>query len=250
MLAHDVRQACGRPAVFLHALLGRRELMADMAEDWRRTRGTTVLIDLPGHGESDMPEVPIAIESTAQAVREVIGAAGVERPVLLGHSMGGLIALEVAAQRADAASAVILLDPAPIVLDPETRNSWSVLQEMLDGESFDEAKQILIDAQSGPHDDPGAVSRRAEIFHGIARNALVQSFASMLAWDGTGALARVHVPVAGIWSGWNDEPDALLAARPDALVGKVVGSGHYVQAEAGTQVAAMIERCLNVWGLA
>ncbi|MRK01705.1 alpha/beta fold hydrolase [Aeromicrobium sp. S22] len=73
---------------------------------WRITR-----LDFSGHGDSDHRD---GYDGSlwAEEVRAVAEAAGVERPVLVGHSMGGRIALAAAAERPAGISGVITLDTA------------------------------------------------------------------------------------------------------------------------------------------
>jgi pimeloyl-ACP methyl ester carboxylesterase len=52
-----------------------------------------LLVDLPGHGQSDKPEVAYTQERFARAIDAVMRDAGVERAVLVGHSMGGPVIL-------------------------------------------------------------------------------------------------------------------------------------------------------------
>lgn len=52
-----------------------------------------LLVDLPGHGQSDKPEVAYTQERFARAIDAVMRDAGVTRAVLVGHSMGGPVAL-------------------------------------------------------------------------------------------------------------------------------------------------------------
>lgn len=52
-----------------------------------------LLVDLPGHGQSDKPEVSYTQERFARAIDAVMRDAGVTRAVLAGHSMGGPVAL-------------------------------------------------------------------------------------------------------------------------------------------------------------
>ena len=52
-----------------------------------------LLVDLPGHGQSDKPEVAYTQERFARAIDAVMRDAKVERAVLVGHSMGGPVAL-------------------------------------------------------------------------------------------------------------------------------------------------------------
>jgi pimeloyl-ACP methyl ester carboxylesterase len=52
-----------------------------------------LLVDLPGHGQSEKPEVDYTQERFARAIDAVMRDAGVTRAVLVGHSMGGPVAL-------------------------------------------------------------------------------------------------------------------------------------------------------------
>jgi len=52
-----------------------------------------LLVDLPGHGQSDKPEVAYTQERFARAIDAVMRDAKVDRAVLVGHSMGGPVAL-------------------------------------------------------------------------------------------------------------------------------------------------------------
>jgi pimeloyl-ACP methyl ester carboxylesterase len=51
-------------------------------------RARVIAIDLPGHGQSDKPEIAYTMDLFARAVDAVMVDAGVERAVLVGHSMG------------------------------------------------------------------------------------------------------------------------------------------------------------------
>jgi pimeloyl-ACP methyl ester carboxylesterase len=52
-----------------------------------------LLVDLPGHGQSEKPDVAYTQERFARALNAVVRDAGVDRAVLVGHSMGGPVAL-------------------------------------------------------------------------------------------------------------------------------------------------------------
>ncbi len=53
-----------------------------------------LLVDLPGHGQSARPEIAYSIEHFAKGVEAAMRAAGVEKAVLVGHSMGVPVALQ------------------------------------------------------------------------------------------------------------------------------------------------------------
>ncbi|WP_052663647.1 alpha/beta fold hydrolase [Psychromicrobium lacuslunae] len=71
-----------------------------------------ILIDLPGFGLSDRPEsYGYGFEDFAQCVAEVLEHAGVEQFDLLGHSMGGAVAILLAARLAGRLRKLILVEP-------------------------------------------------------------------------------------------------------------------------------------------
>ena len=74
-------------------------------------------IDLPGFGQSDLPATP-TMEAYAQAVAAVLDALGVPRCVLVGHSLGGYVALEFAARWGDRLAGIGLFHAHPF---PETK---------------------------------------------------------------------------------------------------------------------------------
>jgi pimeloyl-ACP methyl ester carboxylesterase len=57
------------------------------------TKQRALLIDLPGHGQSDKPDVAYTQERFARAIDAVMKDSGVDRAVLVGHSMGGPVIL-------------------------------------------------------------------------------------------------------------------------------------------------------------
>jgi pimeloyl-ACP methyl ester carboxylesterase len=56
-----------------------------------------VVVDLPGHGKSELDR-PFTLELAAEAVSRAIAEAGLDRPVLVAHSMGGPVAFKVIEQ--------------------------------------------------------------------------------------------------------------------------------------------------------
>ena len=77
-------------------------------------KGYRVLaLDLPGYGKSDKPATyPYTMEAQADAVREFAALKGCDKPVLIGHSMGGQTSLSYAIRYPDQLSALVLTAPA------------------------------------------------------------------------------------------------------------------------------------------
>ncbi len=82
--------------VFVHGALNDHSVWA-LQTRWLAHHGFSVLaVDLPGHGASEGPALE-SIDAMRDWLLALLQAAGVQRAALVGHSMGSLVALEVAA---------------------------------------------------------------------------------------------------------------------------------------------------------
>lgn len=70
-----------------------------------------IMYDARGHGFSQKPEGPYSLEAHMQDLVGLIHALGIERPILMGHSMGGSTVALTAAAHPDLPKAVIMEDP-------------------------------------------------------------------------------------------------------------------------------------------
>lgn len=84
-----------------------------------------IMVDARGHGRSDAPERGYDPAVQADDLADVIAALGLERPAILGHSMGAATALVLAGSHPDVPGAILLEDP------PAWWTNWS---EMADAE--------------------------------------------------------------------------------------------------------------------
>lgn len=114
----DPEAAARPPVLLLHGVTDSGECWPGTVRHLVRTRDVLTL-DARGHGRSDLPDEPFTLEDladdAARTIREVLG-----RPaVVVGHSMGGLTAQELALRHPDLVRGMVLEDPAWGVLDAE-----------------------------------------------------------------------------------------------------------------------------------
>ena len=96
-------------------------LLQQAEEDGRPLSGV-VALDLPGWGESPDPPEPLDAVRAASVVAEVARAAGHRTWTVVGHSLGGFVALQLAAQDPAATTGVVLVSPTgPAVVDAVRR---------------------------------------------------------------------------------------------------------------------------------
>lgn len=100
----------GPPVVLLHGMGDNGLCWARVAERLQ-SQWDVLMLDARGHGLSDAPETGYTAEEQAPDVAAVVQALGLERPVLIGHSMGSATAVATAAQFPSLVRGLILEDP-------------------------------------------------------------------------------------------------------------------------------------------
>jgi pimeloyl-ACP methyl ester carboxylesterase len=109
---HYVDRGSGPPIVLVHGLAAQlrsfaRPLVEDLARDHR-----VILVDRPGSGYSvRAPGASAGLNTQAEAIAGLIAALGLERPLLVGHSLGGAVSLAVALNHPDSVGALALVTP-------------------------------------------------------------------------------------------------------------------------------------------
>ena len=81
--------------VLLHGYLQNLDIWSSYILTYMRSM-RVITVDLPGHGYSECPDADPTMDLMAQAVKAVLDDAGVQQCVMIGHSMGGYVALAFA----------------------------------------------------------------------------------------------------------------------------------------------------------
>jgi pimeloyl-ACP methyl ester carboxylesterase len=98
--------------VLLHGLMGCAETFVPLIEALRPNLHI-IALDLPGAGHSERrDDIDPRLLATAEQIASVLHALGIKRPVVLGHSHGGAVALSLAARHRDSLRSLVLLAPA------------------------------------------------------------------------------------------------------------------------------------------
>jgi lipase len=125
------------PVVCLHGITAQHRAFNALARHLGPSRGL-VGVDLRGRGDSAKPESGYGLEAHAADVIRVLDHLGLENAVILGHSMGGFVALKSALSYPDRVRALILLDggwprveTSPENMSEEEKQEAAALEEGL-----------------------------------------------------------------------------------------------------------------------
>lgn len=102
----------GPPLMILHGLFGSGRNWSSIAKKLAENRRVLVA-DLRNHGDSPWDD-DMNYAVMADDVLRLIEAEGLETPVILGHSMGGKVAMLAALMKPDAVGALVVADIAPV----------------------------------------------------------------------------------------------------------------------------------------
>ena len=203
-------------------------------------------MDLRGHGRSEAPERGYSIRQFADEVGALARSLRITNAVVVGHSMGSTIALELARRHPRIAGALVLvdgpLDQYATARDVERTDLWRRLTDV----PYDEA---IIEAYSQFFPDP----RDADLATRVVRDAArTPEHAAIAAWHATltanvPALAN-QLPQRVLYVNASNNSRTASDVRellPSAEFAQVVGSGHFIQLEAPDQLVAMIRRFVD-----
>ena len=244
------------PVVLLHGLFGQArnfgQIQRTLAQRWR-----VIALDLRNHGAS--PHAPdMRYATMARDVLETLGALGVASAVLIGHSMGGKVAMRAALLHPQAVQRLLVADIAPVVYPP---HNHPIVAAMLavplhDGLTRAEADAALASAV------PEA-SVRAFLLQNLRLGAppvwriglqeIAAAMADVEGWDGSAdAPGDVTYPdrtlfVAGETSNYirpEDRP-TIRALFPAARFVTVKRAGHWLHADNPAGFLAVVEAFLS-----
>ncbi len=157
-----------------------------------------------------------------------------------------MIVLDLAARYPEVPAAMVALDAT--IVPPAGTDAW--LQPVTQGlrtPAYQEVLRQFMELNFAPTDDPQRKARLVDQMVSAPQQVVVSTWDSMFAWDSAAAAAACKVPVLYIDTG---TPNADLLRFhelcPQLIIGKTVGSGHFLELEVPEQVNAMIDRFLAI----
>jgi pimeloyl-ACP methyl ester carboxylesterase len=203
-----------------------------------------VAIDLRGHGESDAPMGDYPIEGHCDDVAWLASQLDVRGPVVVGHSMGGLVALDFASRFRP--RAVVILE-CHVAAPPAVATALQPALERLETEAYQATAGAMLDMLLGKYFDAAERARMVAYARSLPQHVLSRSLRASLTYDSARAAALVRCPIlyVGGSTPYADIP-RFRALCPQLVTGQLVGCGHYFPLEVPDQLHPMIRRFLEL----
>jgi pimeloyl-ACP methyl ester carboxylesterase len=212
-------------------------------------RGRLIVIDLPGHGASDKPEVRYTMDLFARAVDAVLDDAGIEKAVLVGHSMGAVVVRQCYRRHPERVAALVTVDGAlrSMLTDPKQIDAFVARFEAPD---YRERMAEFVRAMFPKEAPAELVSGVEATMSATPQHVAVSAMRGMLdpaIWSAD----PIGVPVGAVMAdspAWSDFEAFLRTLSPRVEYRVVPGASHFLMLEKPSEFEAALNSVLDAVG--
>jgi 3-oxoadipate enol-lactonase len=249
-------EAAGDPRkqalVFLHGIGGAARAWRGQVKTFSG-RYRAIAWDMPGYGGST-PLDSVSIATLADALQDFLQQAGAIKPVLVGHSIGGMIVQQWLVKNPRAAQAVALVQTSPAFGKPD--GDWQKefiaarLGPLDRGETMASLAPILVEELIGDDPDSAGVDIARDCMASVPEVTYRAVMLALLGFDQRKALKDIAVPTL-VLSGTKDKnaPAPMMAKMatyiPSATYVEIEDAGHLVNLERPQTFNAALDEFLK-----
>ena len=240
------------PLVFLHGIGG-------AARAWRgqvtafSDRCRAIAWDMPGYGCST-PLESVSIATLADALQNFLQQIGAKKPVLVGHSIGGMIVQQWLTKYPHEAAAVILAQTSPAFGKADGDWQKQFIEARLGpldrGETMKSLAPALVRELVGNDPDAGGMELARDCMASVPEASYRAMMLALLGFDQRKALANISIPTL-VLSGSKDKnaPAPMMAKMatyiPASTYVELEGAGHLVNLERPKAFDAALDQFLK-----
>jgi 3-oxoadipate enol-lactonase len=235
------------PLVFLHGIGGAARAWRGQLEFFA-DRYRAIAWDMPGYGAS-APLPAVSITALARAFQDFLRQAGATKPILVGHSIGGMIVQQLLATAPDIAGAVVLAQTSPAFGKPDGDWQKSFIAARLGpldrGETLVSLAPALVRELVGDNPDPGGMELARDCMAAVPDATYRATMLALLGFDQRHALKNIAVPTLVLSGSKDNNAPAPMMAKMASYIRfatyvELEGVGHLANLERpGTFNAAL-----------
>jgi 3-oxoadipate enol-lactonase len=240
------------PLVFLHGIGGAARAWHGQL-DFFKHRYRTIAWDMPGYGGS-APLPTVSIAALADALQDFLQQVRAMKPILVGHSIGGMIVQQLLAKHPRIASAIVLAQTSPAFGKPDGDWQKTFIEARLGpldrGETLAALAPSLVKELAGDDPDIGGMELARDCMACVPEAAYRATMLAMLGFDQRNALKDIVVPTL-LLSGSKDKnaPAPMMAKMatyvPSARYIELEGVGHLANLERPAAFNAALDSFLK-----
>ncbi|MEO8694206.1 MAG: alpha/beta hydrolase [Acidimicrobiales bacterium] len=247
-----VEQGAGEPAILLlHGMACVHEHMMPLVDAFAPTH-RCVAFDLRGHGESSAPHDAYSADDFGADIAFFIDELGLDRPILIGHSFGGSVALIYARAHPERVRGLVMLDSglrSRATIGADLNPFYDALRAATPEQYKVIVEDFCMTRLFDPVDDQVVARRIAQQMAQVPAHVFLSMAATVTAFDSADTARACTVPSLIIQSCQPFVDPVELATLPSNWhEGRVVGAGHFIQLLAPDQVIPMVRRFLELAG--
>jgi len=237
------------PAIALvHGIGGSARVWTRQTASFAAAGYASAALDLPGYGVRP-PVTSMTFEELAADVEARIADRALHRPVLIGHSLGGMVVQTALRRRPDGYAAAVLVCTSPAFGNPSGEFQKKFVADRLApldaGTTMAELAPRMVDAIMAPQPDPAGRALAIETMAAVPADTYRAAVRCLVGFDERANLASIGVPVLCL-AGEKD-PNAPPQVM-ERMAGKIPGAkyvclpgvGHLPNLEAPTAFDAAI----------
>jgi 3-oxoadipate enol-lactonase len=228
-----------RPLVFLHGIGGAARAWRGQVEVFG-DRYRSIAWDMPGYGAS-APLPSVSIAALADALQDFLRQIGATKPILVGHSIGGMIVQQLLAKSPNIAGAVVLAQTSPAFGKPDGDWQKSFIDARLGpldrGETMVSLAPSLVKELVGDNPDASGMQIARECMAAVPQATYRATMLALLGFDQRGALKNIAVPTLVLSGSKDNNAPAPMMAK----MASYISSATYVELE-GVGHLANLER--------
>jgi pimeloyl-ACP methyl ester carboxylesterase len=242
-----------KPVVFLHGIGGGAKSWAPQAASFAGAGYQPIALDLPGYGDRE-PVEAMSFEALAEDIEFTLSQNAIEKAVLIGHSMGGMVVQAMLRRRPDDYAAAVFSCTSPAFGNPAGDFQKAFVAERLAplnaGKTMAEIAPGAANGIMGPNADPAGRALFAEHYGRVPEATYRAAVQCLVTFDERANLAAIKVPVLCLACEHDRQAPAAMVEK---MASKIPGSryvclpglGHMPNLEAPGAYDAAIFRFLN-----
>ena len=225
-----LRQGKGFPLVLVHGYLGGASLWQNQL-DSLGDEFDVIAPELPGYGASFRELSSASIDGFSHQIIALLDGLSISRFHLLGHSMGGMIAQQIASELPARVAGLICYGTGPLGALPNRFETIEQSRTRLQTEGVNPTARRIAATWYAKGEAAPDYDRCVALGKNVSTESALAGLTAMETWDGRAALGGIVQPTLVVWGdkdrsyGWQ-QPEALWTGIAGSSLAVLPGCGH------------------------